>query len=41
LAWITAGNGLSQEPDVAPAAKLGDREHPWTSLGTRGKQALI
>jgi len=41
LAWLTAGNRLSQEPDVGPAAELGDREHLWTSLGTCSKQALI
>jgi len=41
LVWLTAGNGLSQEPEVGHAAKLGDREHPWNSLGTCSIQVLI
>jgi len=41
LAWLTAENGLLQEPDMGPVTKLGDRENPRSSLGTCSKPALI
>ena len=32
---------VTREPDVGPVAMLGDREHPWTSLGAHCQPALL